>query len=441
MGNLSRTILKFLAEIKSSYWFIPTLMLTATIGLSFISIELDARINIDKESAGIFGWIFSNQVDGTRQILSTIASTMMTVAGVTFSMTLISISFAGSQIGPRILSNFMLDKGNQITLGTFISTFVFCLLVLRSVNSNTEGANEFIPHISLLIAIVFAFLSLGVLIYFIHHIPQKMSMTESVDSTGDDLLKCIDTLYLNETNNNIENKNYEKLDLNSLYTNQKIVKANGKGFIELINVDALIKAAIKYDCVIEVLKKPGDYICEGVNLLCVHSNGMNNKDYNEMRNSIIWGVKRSNNQDIMFPGQLLVEIAARALSPGINDPYSAIECLNQLQAAFVRFSSKELPSKYKRDESKTLRVIFEYVAYDEFFTLLMNSLRSFVKTDYLCTKRTLELLSFLATLDEKNTYSDLYKSQARFYFEAFKKNTADIEDIKIIENQYLKMQS
>lgn len=407
-------------------------MLFVTVGLSLLSIELDN--NIDKKYLGILGGIFSNQADGARQVLSTIASTMMTVAGVTFSMTLISISFAGAQIGPRILSNFMNDRGNQITLGTFVSTFVFCLLVLRTVNGETEGGAEFIPHISVLIAIIFALLSLGGLIYFINHIPQKMSMTESVDSTGDDLLKTIDSLYPEKIGQNKDSNSNSGIDLYSKYSVNKIVTASGKGFIEYINASAIIKGAKKYDCVIEIYRRPGDYVCDGVELICVHSNdNLDDKSYLEIRNSIIWGVNRSNNQDILFPAQLLVEIAARALSPGVNDPYSAIECINQLQAGFVQLSTREIPSKYRYDDDEKLRVVSETINYNEFFDLIMNSMRAFIKTDYLCTKRVLELITFLRNYDQSNSYKDLYDNQANSYYNAFKKNTNDDLDLKNIE--------
>jgi len=439
MGNLSRAIFKFLEEIKSSYWFIPTLMLVITIGLSLLSIELDTYLNIKQKDVGILSWIFSNQVDGARQVLSTIAGTMMTVAGVTFSMTLISISFAGAQIGPRILSNFMNDRGNQITLGTFISTFVFCLLVLRTITGEAEGEIQFIPHISIFIALVFAFLSLGVLIYFIHHIPQKMSMTESVDTTGDGLLTCIDALY--PANKSKINENiYENFNLYTHYSTHHVIKAQGKGFIEYINLEAVIKAAKKHNCLIELYKRPGNYICEGVDLLCVHANENKSDDiYHEITNAIIWGVKRSNNQDILFPGQLLVEIAARALSAGVNDPYSAIECLNQLQAAFIKFSIKEIPEKFIADNEKVIRVLSEPIHYGEFFNLIMDSLRSFIKTDMLCTQRVLELLVFIDEFDTENQYYAMYRDQATSYFNAFKQNTKDEADITIIENLYTKL--
>lgn len=300
VGKLSRKLFKFLSGIKSSYWFIPTVMLIVTIGLSLLSIELDTRV--DKKYLGIFGWIFSNQADGARQVLSTIAGTMMTVAGVTFSMTLISISFAGAQIGPRILSNFMNDRGSQITLGTFVSTFVFCLLVLRTVNGQSEGGAEFIPHISVLIAIIFALLSLGVLIYFIHHIPQKMSMTESVASTGDDLLKSIDSLYPENIGKDNDSQSVRDIDLSSKFNTHKVLPATGKGFIEYIKSDALVKAAKSYECVVEIFKRPGDYVCEGLDILCIHSNDIiSEKGYIEIINTIIWGKKRSSDQDILFP--------------------------------------------------------------------------------------------------------------------------------------------
>jgi uncharacterized membrane protein len=263
-------------------------------------------------------------------------------------------------------------------------------------------------------------------------------MTESVDSTGDDLLKSIDSLYPEKIGESKVYVSKDDINLNSQYSVNRVVTASGKGFIEYINATAIIKAAKKHNCVIEVYRRPGDYVCDEVELLSVHSmEPLEDKAYNEIRNSIIWGVKRSNNQDILFPAQLLVEIAARALSPGVNDPYSAIECINQLQAGFIKLSTREIPSRYRYDEDNNLRVVSDTLDYDEFFDLIMNSKIAFIKMDYLSTKRILELLHFLRKFDKDNNHTSLYNMQATSYIDAFALNNNDDLDLKNIKAIYL----
>lgn len=128
-------LLKMLETIRSSYWFIPTIMAVMAVITGIGMVFLDVRLGTDwlKE----FGWYQSNTPDGAREVLSTIASSAITVAGVVFSITIVAVSFAAGQYGPRVLGNFMRDRGNQITLGTFIATFLYCILVLRTIRGET----------------------------------------------------------------------------------------------------------------------------------------------------------------------------------------------------------------------------------------------------------------------------------------------------------------
>ena len=197
-------LLSLLASIRSSYWFIPTLMALAAVVLSTVTTSIDRAIGMDWLED--WNWLYANRPDGARAVLSTVAGSMITVAGVTFSMTILSISYAASQVGPRLLSNFMRDRGNQITLGVFIATFLYCLLVLRTVRNaealppgtqltnvdNPELMAAFVPQIAIMFALFLAVASVGVLIYFIHHIPENLHVSNIVANVGRSLQKDID---------------------------------------------------------------------------------------------------------------------------------------------------------------------------------------------------------------------------------------------------------
>jgi uncharacterized membrane protein len=146
-------------------------------------------------------WASLNQPEGARTLLATVAGSMITVAGVTFSLTILAVSYATSHFGPRLLDNFMRDRGNQITLGTFLATFLYCLLVLRTVRSGSDifkpGANAalFVPHLSVLVAIALTLASVGVLIYFIHHIPESIHISNVLHRISRELSDKIEDLY------------------------------------------------------------------------------------------------------------------------------------------------------------------------------------------------------------------------------------------------------
>ena len=201
---MKATLLTFWEDVRSSYWFIPSLMALAAVLLSSGAIYLDGVIGAGWMDE--VAWLYANKPDGARALLSTISGSMITVAGVTFSITIASVAYATGQFGPRLLTNFMQDRGNQVTLGTFIATFLYCLLVLRTIrgaDERTGGSAEvsgdfvgaFVPHAAILIALVLTLASVGVLIFFIHHVPDSIHISNVIAKIGRELNAKIDSLF------------------------------------------------------------------------------------------------------------------------------------------------------------------------------------------------------------------------------------------------------
>jgi uncharacterized membrane protein len=167
-------LLKSWDNIRSSFWFVPALMAVGAVMLAIATVAADrTSTNTWLRAAS---WVYSGSAEGASVVLGTIAGSMITIAGVVFSMTLVALSLASSQLGPRLLRNFMRDKTNQMVLGTFVATFVYCLLVLRTIRRVDEGA--FVPHVSVTIGVLFALASLAVLIHFIHHVSLSIQADE-----------------------------------------------------------------------------------------------------------------------------------------------------------------------------------------------------------------------------------------------------------------------
>jgi uncharacterized membrane protein len=174
LGSILSPVRFFAAwdRLRESFWFLPALMTAAAIALSFGLTALDAEV--EEGTYRRIEWLYLFGPEGARAILSAIAGSMITVAGLTFSITMLTLQLASSQFGPRLLRNFMSDRGNQIVLGTFIATFLYCLLVLRTVKG-VEGSS-FVPHIAVAAGIVLSIASLAVLIYFIHHTARSIRL-------------------------------------------------------------------------------------------------------------------------------------------------------------------------------------------------------------------------------------------------------------------------
>lgn len=198
---MSRTQLyNIWATVRSSLWFIPSLMILTAFCTSFLTVFCDTLLQdellltgLRSEQNSLLSHFLIVGPEGARSVLSTIAGSMITVAGVTFSITIVALTLASSQFGPRILTNFMQDKSTQIVLGVFVATFLYCLLVLRSVRS-TES-DIFVPIISVNISVFIAVLNAGILIYFIHNIATSIKAETVISEVYLSLQNNIDRIF------------------------------------------------------------------------------------------------------------------------------------------------------------------------------------------------------------------------------------------------------
>ena len=172
-------------------WFLPALLAAAAILLSFLTTAIDKSF-LYHESAQRW-WLYSGGPDGARAVLSVIAGSMITVAGVVFSITIVVLSLASSQFGPRLIRNFMNVRSNQLVLGTFVATFTYSILVLRIVNATPEA--RFVPSLSVNLSIMMSLASLGVVIYFIHSIAESIQAQNIIDRVHQDLDEAIDRIF------------------------------------------------------------------------------------------------------------------------------------------------------------------------------------------------------------------------------------------------------
>ncbi|GFE71106.1 DUF2254 domain-containing protein [Chroococcus sp. FPU101] len=381
--------------LHSSFWFVPTLMVILAIGLSFLTIWLDQTLktNIIEQ----LGWAYSLGPSGSRAILSAIASSMATVATTAFSITIVALQLASSQFGPRLLRNFMQDTGNQIVLGTFISTFVYCLLVLRTINGVEE--NEFVPHLAVTCGIGLAIASIGVLIYFIHHSASSIQVDRVIDKVGHELEDAITRLYPDKMGRSASKLNSEPLTeiLTNLERNAYPIKTTDSGYIQTIDHQQLMQVAIENNLLLKVQNHPGNFVVQGSDLVLVLGEERFHKQLTQkINNTFVLGLQRTEQQDVEFSVNQLVEIAVRALSPGINDPFTAIRCIDQLSSALCYLAQREIPSPYRYDDHGKLRIIAEPISFADVTDAAFNQIRQYGNTSVSVTIRLLEAIAVIA---------------------------------------------
>jgi uncharacterized membrane protein len=343
----------FWERVKSSYWFVPSMMFFGAILLALLMVELDLYLG---RSEGLTDspWFPKFEGEAARSILSTIASGMVTITALVFSLTIVSLQLASSQFGPRLLRAFMSSLGNQIVLGTFTSTFIYCLIVVGTVRDSIG----FIPQLATAFGILLGIISIGILIYFIHHVASSIRIETLIGRLCQDLREVIDEMYPSKIGEQRQHRRDDDSDRFSLDSSYEEVRADTAGYIRRIDSDMLMAAACEHDLIVRVISNPGDFVVEGGVLFHVGPKARVSGGAAELiRESTVLGHDRTPSQDVGFAIRLLVEVALRALSPGINDPFTAVECINRLGEALCVVVRRPTPSAHRLDASSQLRVI------------------------------------------------------------------------------------
>jgi len=403
---MSARLIKIWQDLQGSYYFIPGLMAFGAIFLAYVTIALDETYGLKVSDDSIF--FLSNKATGARTILATIAGSMIGVAATTFSITMVAVTSAAGQYGPRLIGNFMRDRGNQVTLGTFTSTFIYCLLILRvSRTGDGTGAEdavtEFIPNISLLVAMGLTLMSVGVLIYFIHHIPETLNVGNITSRVGRRLSKDIESRYPKDIGRSQRDKEINLKDY--LLSDAKIIRSKFEGFVQTLNEDALLQLCSKLDVVAKIEYRPGDFVTKGDILVRVWAEDTLSEEQElKFLDGFATGNSRSAHQNILFLADELVEILARALSPGVNDPFTAMNCINWFHSSIKIFAVGELPSPFRFDEAGQLRLIAYPVTFESFVQTICNQSRAYIATDRNTTIKMMTVLTEITAIVKEDDH-------------------------------------
>lgn len=401
-------------------------MVVAAMALAFGVTYADGRLGADWIEE--ISWLYAFRPDGARAFLSTIAGSMIGVAGVTFSVTIASVVYASGQYGPRLLTNFMSDRGNQITLGTFIATFLYSLLILSTIRSEGETGGEnpadgiagaFVPHIGVFVALLLALACIAMLIYFIHHTPESIHVSNVIAGIGRGLRRKVSTLFPERIGEGVPGEEAREADEivtempDGFYDEAVAVRADGSGYVQGIDTEAVLALATDGDLVIRIRHCPGDFVSEGDPLVLAWPRENVTDDLStRLRVTFAWGTTRTPMQDVRFLVNELVEISARALSPGVNDPFTAISCLDWLSATLKWLAEREFPSPDRYDTHGKLRVVAEPTTFSEFVTGVYGQLRPYLAADRNAALHALKTIGEIAGRTDRQNRRDALRHEA-----------------------------
>ncbi|WOD38439.1 DUF2254 domain-containing protein [Nodosilinea sp. E11] len=424
---------KFWDNLRSSYWFLPTLMAVGAIALAFGLLAIDRSDSIDISA---LSWIYQGGADGAREVLSVIAGSMVTVAATAFSITIVALQLASSHFGPRLLRNFMQDQGNQIVLGTFIATFIYCLLVLRTIRG--EDHEPFVPQLSVTVGVLLAMASIGVLIYFIHHASTIIQVSHVIADVSHDLEQVTNRLFPEALGQEIDQQGESTRDMPTDFdATAQPVQAKKTGYLQGIEDDVLMQVACDENLLLQVKAYPGAFIIEGGPLVMAYpANRVTQSVGDRINQAFVLGHELTKQQNVAFPIEQLVEIALRALSPAINDPFTAIRCIDQLADGLARLASREFPSPYRYDQSHNLRVIAAPVKFETLANTAFNQIRQYGSTDTVVIGRLLAAIAAIAPFTRHFKQRHILQQHVEAIWHSSQQSLTHQRDLETIEKQY-----
>ena len=373
----------------------PTLMVTGSIALAVVLIEADsAGFN---QSLSQWPRLFGVGAEGARQMLSTLAGSMITVMGITFSMTLLALVQASSQYTSRILRNFMRSRITQATLGAFAGIFAYCLIVLRTIRGG--GADEFVPRLAVFFAFFISLGGVGILIYFIHHIASSIQASNIIASIAKETNAAIDRLLPETLIDEIEayedqNQVLEPLDARTWYP----IPAAVSGYIQSVNNDALLHLASDSRTIVRTEHGIGAFVVQDTALVSLAlTYPPEQKTIDAFNAAYSIGRHRTVAQDPAFGIRQIVDMAIKALSPGVNDTSTAVMCVDYLTSILARLAGRQFPPSYRYEE-EALRVVAIIPSFEGLLAEAFDQIRGSAEVNVAIRARMLGALNTIGSL-------------------------------------------
>ncbi len=378
--------------VRSSLWFVPALIVSGAIALALVLIEADTRIS----HRMLEDWprLFGAGADGARGMLAAIAGSMITVVGVTFSITIVAISLASSQYTSRILRNFTSDRANQVVLGVFLGIFTYCLIVLRTIRGGSEGM--FVPSLAVLAGVALAIVGVGFLIFFIHHIASSIQASSIIASASEETIKAIDKLFPQELGEEADQEDNQEVSRSVAGAAWHALAAQTTGYIQSIEAKSLLEFACERQTVLRMERGVGEFVVEGTPLASLlTANEPDERASKTLADAYTISRYRTVEQDAAFGIRQIVDIALKALSPGVNDTTTAVTCVDYLSAIMVRLACRRFETPYRFDAGE-LRVIAKSRTFEMFVNESFDQIRESAEANVAVLLRMLHSIKTVA---------------------------------------------
>lgn len=381
-------------RVRDSLWFVPGLMTIGAGVLAIVMVRLDIRY-FGSDLAADAWWLFGGSPEGARGLLTTVAGSVITVAGVVFSITIVALQLASTQFTPRVLQNFMSDRGNQLVLGVFIGTFAYTILVLRTIRSADENGNgAFVPFSAVTLAILLVLLSMAFLIYYLDHVTRWIEASSIIARITRDTLHEIRTRYpvafadgggaVDDAAPRRTSQMGSTAPIDALPppADAGVLLSRGSGYVQAVDDERILELAVRHDALISIEHAVGDFVLEATTLFRVWPRERLGDDLAAaLRDSIALGHRRTILQDPELGILQLSDIAVKSMSPSINDPTTAMLAIDRLGQIIAEFGGRYPRERVQRDERGELRVFRPAFDFEAAVEVAFHQIRRYASSD------------------------------------------------------------
>ena len=416
-------------SFRTGFWFVPTLMIIAAVLLATVLPEVDKHL-----SSSTPEWIKTTG-DTARSTLSSLASAVLTVAGVIFSITVVTLSITSSQLGPRLLRNFLGESVTQITMGSCVSCSIYCLILLWRIDD--ANGEWFVPHLSVALATLMTLGVLCIVIYFIHRVAHSVQSMNVVADVANDLDQSIQRLFPDSLGDHGSTESSKKQLLSKLNEEKtKSVCAPRDGYLQAVDSEVLFNVSKEKDLLIVLDCRPGDFLITGRPVArCLPEDKCDDDTAKKLGDAFLVGNRRTPRQDIQCAINELVEVAVRALSPGINDPFTVIASIDRLSATFCRLATRETPAAVRLDDDGNPRVVTNPIAFPDALQAGFDQIRQYGATSIAVSQRLLHACSAIAESTHRQVDRDALARQVELTWDGVQQHShcqGDLQEVKAV---------
>lgn len=435
-------------ELLTTLWLVPAALVVGAVLLFVATYELDLAAS--HHHLALPTWIHTLAPSDAREVLSAVAAAVITVVGVVFSITILALTLASQQFGPRMMRNFVRDVGNQLTLGVWVATFVYAVLTLGSISSS--ASQTFVPYISITVTEALLMADVVVLIYFIHHIAKSIQLPEVVANIAGDLFRAIDEEFPEDTDEATEASSPSTPSgpqglpdpaarplpqlLDSIESEGATVVAGQSGYLQFVGYQQLVEIAERAGAVIRLTHRPGHFIVAGRPLALVWPPKAATQVRAELARSHLTGPHRTLIQDPVFAIDQLVEIAIRALSPAVNDTFTALTCIDWLSAGLCRISTRTLAEGVYRDRLGRVRLIESPPSYARMVNRATDKIRQAARGMPAVVIRQMDSLAYVIECTTGPDQRAVLIRQAEMLLRAAELDIAEPDDLAQVRERF-----